>query len=192
MIAAMEVARYLIEQAAREEEPDLLTSARLQKLLYYAQGWYLAVFGQPLFSEPIEAGLHGPVVREVLQQFRDYGNQGIEPIPGDANPLPTLETMFLAAIWQRYREHSSTKLRLMTYEESPWRTAREGAGPGKAENREIPPNVLRDDFRTRLSNNANLLIPGLSPAGVWQGTAELAQGLGTPHEQVWAELRKGV
>src|SRR5262249_50830431 len=47
---AIDVARYLIQLAAAEDEPELLSHLRLQKLLYYVQGWSLAQRRAPMFS----------------------------------------------------------------------------------------------------------------------------------------------
>jgi uncharacterized phage-associated protein len=40
---------------------------KLQKLLYYCQGWHLAWDGEPLFGEEFEAWLSGPVCRELYE-----------------------------------------------------------------------------------------------------------------------------
>ena len=62
MAAAMDVVRYLVELAGPNEEGEPMTHMRLQKLLYYVQGWHMAWYGRPLFAERIEAWQHGPVV----------------------------------------------------------------------------------------------------------------------------------
>jgi uncharacterized phage-associated protein len=45
---------------------DVISNLKLQKLLYYAQGFYLAIYGKALFEEDIVAWEHGPVVRGCL------------------------------------------------------------------------------------------------------------------------------
>jgi uncharacterized phage-associated protein len=50
---AHEVAQAFL--AFCNEYGDTLTNLKLQKLLYYAQGWYLAMHDEPLFDEPLEA-----------------------------------------------------------------------------------------------------------------------------------------
>ena len=55
------VADYLISLDALRSEPDV-TPLKLAKLLYLAQANYLASTGQRMFSEPVEAFEHGPVV----------------------------------------------------------------------------------------------------------------------------------
>ncbi len=39
MAEAVDIARYLIKLAAAEPEPEYLSHMRLQKLLYYVQGY---------------------------------------------------------------------------------------------------------------------------------------------------------
>lgn len=80
MAKVQDVARFFIDLAQHQNERDsgdLMTNLRLQKLLYFAQGWYLARFGKALFNEPIEAWPYGPVVPEVYSQYKGYGRQGI-------------------------------------------------------------------------------------------------------------------
>ncbi|MFP5528706.1 Panacea domain-containing protein, partial [Peptococcus simiae] len=41
---------------------DSMTHKKIQKLCYYAQAWYCALYdGTPLFKEEIQAWVHGPV-----------------------------------------------------------------------------------------------------------------------------------
>ncbi|MCI8513016.1 MAG: DUF4065 domain-containing protein [Lachnospiraceae bacterium] len=54
-----------------------IANLKLQKLLYYAQGCFLAVAGAPLFLEDILAWQHGPVVEPVYYQYKGYGSGGI-------------------------------------------------------------------------------------------------------------------
>ena len=44
---------------------ELMTNMKLQKMLYYQQGFHLAYFGTPLFDKDIEAWMFGPVVPSV-------------------------------------------------------------------------------------------------------------------------------
>ena len=78
MIPATEVARYFLS-LTDEDAGELISNLKLQKLLYYAQGFHLAIFGGPLFPESIEAWQHGPVVPEVYRYFHGQGSAHIEP-----------------------------------------------------------------------------------------------------------------
>lgn len=56
---------------------ETLTPMKLQKLVYFAHGWSLALTGQPLVSERIEAWQFGPVIPALYREFKSYGNGAI-------------------------------------------------------------------------------------------------------------------
>ena len=63
----------LFIQLANQSEDDQMTNLKLNKLLYYAQGTFLARTGKPLFEQKIEAGLLGPVVPEIYHKYKVCG-----------------------------------------------------------------------------------------------------------------------
>lgn len=120
MASAHDVAKYFLTYSD-EETGDLISNLKLQKLLYYAQGFYLALFGRPLFNEAIEAWQHGPVVPGVYRAYREYGGQGIPaPEDFDLSILTDEERGVLDEVYSVYGQFSAWKLRNMTHEESPW------------------------------------------------------------------------
>ena len=46
---ALDIANELLKRAADNGGGDLLTNLKLQKMLYYEQGFHLAYFNEPLF-----------------------------------------------------------------------------------------------------------------------------------------------
>ena len=54
---AIDIAKKLIFLAQQDEANggECLTNLKLQKLLYYQQGYHLAAFGTPLFEENVES-----------------------------------------------------------------------------------------------------------------------------------------
>ena len=50
---AIAVANYFIDKAKADGVP--LTHMKLQKLIYFAHGWHLALYGEPLIDEEIQA-----------------------------------------------------------------------------------------------------------------------------------------
>ena len=50
----------------------------LNKLVYFAYGFYLASRNRELFSEPIEAWKYGPVITSLYHRFAEFGNNLIE------------------------------------------------------------------------------------------------------------------
>src|SRR5687767_14250246 len=75
-ISAFTAANCFLDIALRENIP--ITHLKLQKLLYFAHGWYLALTGEPLFEDKVEAWQFGPVIPPVYHQFKKYGNQPID------------------------------------------------------------------------------------------------------------------
>lgn len=153
MASSLDVARYLIHLAApsEDEDVDCLCHLRLQKLLYYVQGHHLASRGKPLFSGRIEAWKHGPVVKEVYAVFSGYGCQSIPPKEGaDPDSLSEQEKLFIASVWEEYKQYSASALRAMTHREPPWEEARRGFGPQDRCNVEIQADTMRSFFAKAL------------------------------------------
>lgn len=116
---AHDVAKYFVS-VVDEEAGDSISNLKLQKLLYYAQGAYLALYDEPLFPEPIEAWMHGPVVPEVYRHYRKFG---AGPIPVDRINLqeyPARVREVLDEVNTVYGQFTASKLRAMTHLEPPW------------------------------------------------------------------------
>ncbi|MCH8046564.1 MAG: DUF4065 domain-containing protein [Planctomycetes bacterium] len=136
--SAESVARYFIVLAASESEPDFLTHMRLQKLLYYAQGWSLALRDRPMFPERIEAWAHGPVVRDLYKEYADFGDVPISLDSINATTDLTDDDMqFVRAVWDAYKGYSTTSLRAMSHSELPWIEARGSCAPADRCSEEI-------------------------------------------------------
>jgi uncharacterized phage-associated protein len=121
MASALDVAKYFL-RFSDEESGDLISNLKLQKLIYYAQGFHLALFDRPLFDEPVEAWQHGPVVPDVYHAYKEHGGQGIPPpIESDFSCFTNEQKEVLDEVYAVYGQFSAWKLRNMTHEESPWR-----------------------------------------------------------------------
>ncbi len=123
--SAIHVARILIELAEEDRDVDqeLMTHMKLQKLLYYVQGWSLARRGQSAFDDQLEAWAHGPVVRAVHNQLRGTGKNPIAKIQLEEGPVDADLRSFIACVWMDYRSLSAIELRNVTHKESPWKDA---------------------------------------------------------------------
>lgn len=146
MTNAMEVAKFLIYLASCEQEPDFLTHLRVQKLLYYVQGWSLALRDQPMFTDRIEAWAHGPVVKAVYEELKKFSNLPINPDEVGKYEVSEEDGNFIISVWEAYKAHSSTSLRDMTHEEAPWKEARRGLPPEANSNAEITPASMKEYF----------------------------------------------
>ena len=142
---AREVADYFLG-SVEPDSGDNLSNLKLQKLVYYAQGFHLAMKdGEPLFDEPIEAWAQGPAVPSLYQEFKVHGSGGL-PLPEPFDPARFDEETreILDEVWNVYGQFSAWKLRDMTHEEPPWKEAVLG-GP-------ISREVMRHYFQTLIIN----------------------------------------
>lgn len=71
------VADYMLSKGIKPNG-ELLSPLSIQKMLYFAQGWHLAIREEPLFFEEIRAWRHGPVIKDVYTRFRRYGERSID------------------------------------------------------------------------------------------------------------------
>ncbi|MAC47020.1 MAG: hypothetical protein CMI12_09215 [Oceanospirillum sp.] len=145
MISVREVANYMLHRDAMNEG-DGLSNLKLQKLVYYAQGFHLAIFDQPLFEERIEAWTHGPVTPELYQQYKSFGKNPI-PLAGDSGLKQCVfsdnQRELLDEVFEVFGQYSAWKLRDMTHEESPWLNNESHAGV-------ISPDEIKEYFKTRI------------------------------------------
>lgn len=51
---------------------DGITPMKLQKLVYYAHAWSLALFNEPLIKDRIEAWRYGPVIPTLYEEFKEF------------------------------------------------------------------------------------------------------------------------
>lgn len=117
---ALAAADFLVSLAIEDDESDLLTNLKLQKLLYYAQGCHLAIFGEALFDDKIEAWDLGPVVPSAYHAFKPCGRQPIEDRSGSAGSVDDRSAEFLSVVSDRFGQYSASRLIKMTHAESPW------------------------------------------------------------------------
>jgi uncharacterized phage-associated protein len=193
MASPIDVARYLIHLAAPsdDEDVDCLCHLRLQKLLYYVQGWHLAAYGKPLFAGRIEAWTHGPVVRELYPVFAGHGYQGIPPEEGaEAPSLSSKDKDFIRSIWEEYKQYSATALRTMTHKEGPWLEARGSRAPDERCDAEITHQSLLAFFRPLLEIRLCQSDPRIDKA-MWEKSRQaMESGKGQTTQEVRRELHR--
>ncbi|MBF0508059.1 MAG: SocA family protein [Deltaproteobacteria bacterium] len=126
MLTCYDVANYFL--ALKDEEAgDLISNLKIQKLVYYAQGFHLALFDDPLFCEPIEAWTHGPVVPELYHAYKQYGAGDIPTPEGlDFSIYDQQTTEHLNEVYSTFGQFSAWKLRNLTHVEPPWINAKGG------------------------------------------------------------------
>jgi len=117
------IANYFIKRSMADGTE--LTPMKLVKLVYIAHGWYLALKGEPLLPEAIEAWKYGPVVSKVYHTFKKYGRDCITSLEYQGNNIPDVTdsetTTFLDKIWDVYKKYTGLQLSTLTHQpNTPW------------------------------------------------------------------------
>lgn len=141
-----------------KESKSNLTPMQLQKLVYFAHGWSLALFNEPLIAESIQAWKFGPVIPSLYHEFKHYGSGAIaepateldleefefvEPKLPDDNRLKAL----LKKIWGVYSKYDGLKLSALTHlPNTPWAQLNTKSVDDERD-KVIPNDLIKDYFR---------------------------------------------
>ena len=118
---AIDIAKKIVCQTD-VEHGDTISNLKLQKLLYYMQGFHLAFFNTPFFNESIEAWTYGPVVPVVFNEFKKFKKRAINPENyRDELVLANEEQQMFDMVYGEYNRFSAVALMQMTHTEGPWK-----------------------------------------------------------------------
>ena len=143
-ITAHDVAERLISICL--DHGDLLTNLKLQRLLYYAQAWHLALYDRPLFPDRFAAWATGPIQPEV---YETHGGCGDGPL---ARPIRSIvltkkREQHLCDVLEAYGDMSSFTLERLSMDEEPWREARRGLHSAEASTNVIGHATMRRFYK---------------------------------------------
>ena len=115
-------------------QPDGAEHMRLQKLVYYAYGWWLKYHSNSIISEPPQVWQFGPVFQSLYHALKHHGRSPITTLQNDLpfGEPPQLDRddedahKLARFVWSRYREFSSFQLSDRTHAPgSAWRIVAE-------------------------------------------------------------------
>lgn len=150
----------IAEQAGSRD----ITPMKLQKLIYYAHAWSLALLNTPLINQEIQAWTYGPVIEDIYHAFKNFGNT---QITGRATELgfangqlsfiaPEIEASDTQAIslineiWRIYGSLSPIQLSNMTHTpDSPWYEVASKYSFNLPMNVPIPNELIQAKFREK-------------------------------------------
>lgn len=150
------IANYFLRKghrAGRDIDP-----MKIQKLVYFAHGWSLAIYGKPLIDERVDAWAYGPVIPSLYHEFKRFGREPIRSpafqVGPDGSPVPysipdnDQETHdLLNRIWEVYGGFSGIQLSNMTHEEgTPWDQVSKESGGRIVRGTDIPEQVIKQYF----------------------------------------------
>lgn len=145
-----DIADFFLKIVDRESE-STITPLKLQKILYYAQGYYLAIHDDELFPEEFEAWAHGPVNEEIYNKYRNYGYQSIPEPEYEIKEFSKELIDYLTDIWATFGIYDGKYLEEQTHKEKPWIIARKGYEPGERCNEIITKESMREYFKEVLN-----------------------------------------
>ena len=119
--SAIEVANVFIELA--RQNGINLTNMQLQKLVYIAFGFYVAVFNSRMFDDEIQAWNFGPVIPNLYRALRKYGAGEVSSFIDTDNSIKenSPEMKIIESVWDSYRDFDAIQLSEMTHQEgTPW------------------------------------------------------------------------
>jgi len=141
---ALNIAKYFLS-LQNPETGDTISNMKLQKLLYYAQGYYLALNNSPLFDEEVTKWQHGPVVIPVYEEFKEHQSSSIPAaVDFDSNCINSETKSFLDQIYTLFGQYSAWKLSDMTHNEDPWKSVTFG--------KEIKKESMQEFYKNYINN----------------------------------------
>jgi len=152
IVSANAVADYFIRFC--HEHGDYITNLKLQKLVYYAQAWHLALHEKPLFPESIEAWVHGPVIPVLYQRFKDFKHEPITIHPVNAL-LPQNICNHLDEIMEVYGGYAAFELEHLTHQADPWKNARRGLPMDALSKEVITHSDMQNYYQKMAKENEN-------------------------------------
>lgn len=153
----MTASAHDVVAALRARHPGL-GKKQVHKLLYYCQGYHLAAFGEPLFSEAVSAWDMGPVVGELW--YAEKNGFG----PDDMVELSEAQLNTIGYVLSRYGGLSGAELERLSHSEPPWQLANAQRAPGGRARIEL--DWMRDYFKTASTSAVEQDEPPLDSAVV--------------------------
>ncbi len=164
--SAVAVANEFLDlQAADTSNFPPIDQMKIQKLVYYAHAWWLAIKNEPLFDDDIEAWPWGPVVRNVYGEFKSCGKSPITTEramelvkTGESGAFKVREPEkpskavrdFLASVWKSHKPLTGIQLSNATHGPGePWTIVKEQYESLDDKPR-IPNELILEVFKAKL------------------------------------------
>lgn len=136
-----DVADFLLAES--REQGEVLTNLKLQKLLYYAQAWFLALHNRPLFEEDFQAWAHGPVLPSQYHRFKEFTWKPLT-VEVQKPQAPANVAEHLQLIIEEFGSETAVALERMTHRERPWLEARGDLPLGAISDARISKNTMKE------------------------------------------------
>lgn len=152
MPTVRDVANFFLSKSEENTE-WAITHLKLQKLVYYAQAWFVTLYPHRnfLFDEQIEAWVHGPVCRELYNEYRYEGYNVLTLADNVDEPnFDPEESDALEAVWAAYGKMDGKYLEALTHNEDPWLQARQNLNEYDYSTNVITIEAMRNYYSQRI------------------------------------------
>ncbi len=163
--SAAAVANRFLRLAWQDDKE--ITPLKMQKLVYFAHGWHLALFERPLLAETVQAWQFGPVIGSLYRIFRHFGAKPIRSLasvvtqygllPAELDREASSEEEIQRAeavidrVWEQYGKFSASRLTTLTHSpDSPWSRVPSKKDP----ERPIPDDLIAAYFKAQAAEEA--------------------------------------
>mgnify|MGYP002515556431 FL=1 len=146
-VSALTMANYLLERA--KALGYTVSLSKLNSLLYYVQGAFLANYDRPAFWNGLSAWPSGPVVPPVFYHFSKTHSRSLAPDErADMRRFTRNELELIDRVLLEKGDYADTYLAAMTRREAPWLIA---SNYGLVfEQAEITRPAMRDYFSSEI------------------------------------------
>ncbi|GID53045.1 hypothetical protein Aco03nite_014490 [Actinoplanes couchii] len=175
-----------------------MTAMKLEKLVYYCQGWHLARHNRALFGETIEAWRQGPVVPELYEHHRRQYTISQWPW-GNGTELTATELATVRWVTNEYGSFSAVELSRMTHHELPWKAARGPLPDSANSSAPVSTEIMRSYYSRQIADTetavalatANAALEGVEFDEEWQDRLrDVASGTISADELIAAEIAR--
>lgn len=149
--SAEDIANYILWFC--NEHGDWITNLKLQKLLYFAHAWYLAIFDKPLFNDRIEAWVHGPVIPNIYHLYKHFKWSPIITDKIESPSFPECVIKHLDEIMTYYGTKTAYELELISHDAEPWKKARGNKEIDELCTEEITDEDMTNYYKKLMENN---------------------------------------
>jgi uncharacterized phage-associated protein len=120
-VSSQAVANKFLQLANESGKP--LTNMQLQKLVFIAHGFTLAILDRPLYHKDTHAWQFGPVIPNLYKALQKYGNGFVKDSieTDDSLDEDSPEMGIIKAVWKSYGHMTGAQLSSLTHKPgTPW------------------------------------------------------------------------
>ena len=157
----LDISRYIINKC--NEKNYIISNLKLQKLLYFVQGFSMVLNKKKCFDDNIQAWDYGPVCPNAYHRFKKYGANNIPPVKqyediefDGVDKIEWIKKEFkeesidpntrrlIDAVINTYAKYSASTLVDITHRQLPW--VKTYNDPSNGKNAVIDDKLINDYF----------------------------------------------